>query len=1361
MSDEISPRKPKSVNSDGAEETNGNHAVSERKRSKKKDKAAKKIATQEDNVNEGEEELMVPEPTRIKRKKKKAVPVEESEPTVASEHVVSDSSDESKHSDNVSTSGDPDQKSVTGSEASTESKKKKGHLRAKLRNLWHHKPAEDTVTTRPSDLGNLTPRSMQEEEEALAELLKQTSSPSAARDTPSSETLNAAEYLASVVSPSPMAPMLGLANMGGTTASGINVAANRSPPQISISAVRSPSHEDDIPFSDSQAHRMDNGSTQMGASTSQLPDTHASTSRIPPFLNTKAGSIEDATLRAGATDRKPTLAGTSVPAAGVGHMDHNPSSDAPAPPLNLKSDQNHRTVSPMPPAADFKGSFLAAPAPQGSSSNAASANGSRSNLDDIQQRGVVANGAPGKMGASNNSNAAPPGSPDNNRATSGTSSPQNDPNTSPNNPSEAADSIASSPNAVRSSAPHIKSSGVHSSELGEYFFRRMQGGQVDKDKLAEEKKKELDKQQKKREKHLRKRGKPVPGHEFDHILGTTEEAAEAAIESKSPDKPADHSIVAALDQAIPDALNPHLFPTDENRAKVKEKMKFNREDGRFKYKGSAVRIPIEIDKKDDYEILKFSHNSWSGVRYYWAPDGYGRLSYITGEAQYIGHWKKGVRHGLGEGSAECKKMEGIYHGEWKNGKPGGQGKFLTKKFTYDGGWEGGLRHGFGDYHTEKLRYVGDWSEDKKHGYGIITYGDGTRYEGEWKGDERGGFGVCRYPDGSIYTGMWADNERHGKGTSIYANGNRYVGEWYKDMRQGNGALYGALHQKLYEGNWWRNKRHGQGTAWFVDTGDRYEGEWFLGKQHGEGDWTGADGSSYKGSYVDGFRHGTGLVIYASGDRYVGEWVRGTREGNLCAYVYKDYGKYVGPFVEDRACGNGEYHTFASRKIAGFFESRIIEDELGRYQGLTLNGKKYGRGIQVYENGDRYDGEWRDGMRYGYGIMQYEDGGRYVGFWLKDERSKLGTYSLPSGEKYVGRWLKDKRHGIGTMMFENNDRLVDAQWVNDAPVDGIGTFVYANKSVYRGTLKSGVPNGRGSLTMLISVLLAERAEYRKKIGLHYFLRGEKKSHKEDPEVKTEYEEPEPSNMEEDITAYVESAKQGKKKQVAVFQPNTITFWREFKQGKMIDGPGLSIWDGNAYEGDFIGYERSGIGKMARTTGETYYGQWKHDREWGLGEVKTRSLDTYIGHWYNGFRNGVGSQSYDEGGVFCGKWMNDRRHGIGIFVWPDKSMTTREYYKGELVSKRVADIDWAKKQLAAWGVEKLSSTLRSFPYAYAQWATGGLPDYYDEAMLATKPGDDSDSQLDALRFSRSDLPRAGQISSSSSSSPSPSLSRASKS
>lgn len=814
MSDLNSSEGPKKENGSSHNDPNQTKENGGPRRAKKKERRPKKTEPRPDSEDLDELDAAVPESPKMKRKKKAAqkpadeVPLKPQEDSEPNDDTLSSVSD---LGNTESLMSDPEAYTTDGSNSSAT---KKRHIRDKLhlRRHHHHKRNSlekefSTISTTPS-----TARSAhdKDEEEALAALLKQTSSPTTSRD-PSRDPppdINAADYLRSIVS-APLnaggaTPMLGAGVMGGSIVNTMGSPSSYTHPSVSISQLRNGQERDDEPFSDSQAHLVDsnNPSNQEGVrdatgDASTVPGANASPISpresapfSPPNLQRMGTVVSPAEFKRQATLISPTA--TDAPEHGF---------------------------APDPNRASF---------PAASSSPQTSENGDHSS----SQQGQMHVDAP------LNGGPVPPGSPSN--------------------------------------APPMKSGQAQSSELGQYFYSRMHANHVNKDKLAGDRQKEMDKQAKKKDKKLsklKKHHKAEPGHEFDHILGASEGETHQKIEQ------------SATAHAL-GVLNPHLIPESDDHLKTKQKMKFNREDGRFKYKGAVARLAIEDDKRDDFEITKFSHNSWSGVRYYWVPDGHGRLSYITGEAQYIGEWKKGVRQGIGEGSCECKGIEGIYQGEWKAGKTSGQGKFLTKKFTYDGGWKEGMRHGFGDYHTEKLRYVGDWAEDKKNGYGIITYADGTRYEGEWEKDQRQGFGVCRYPDGSIYTGDWTDNQRHGTGTSIYANGNRYVGEWYKDMKQGQGSLFGALHQKLYEGNWWRNKRHGQGTAWFVDSGDRYEGEWFLGKQHGEGDWYGADGSTYKGSYVDGFRQGTGLVVYASGDRYVGEWVRGSREGKLCAYVYK-------------------------------------------------------------------------------------------------------------------------------------------------------------------------------------------------------------------------------------------------------------------------------------------------------------------------------------------------------------------------------------------------------------------------------------------------------------------------------------------
>ena len=45
---------------------------------------------------------------------------------------------------------------------------------------------------------------------------------------------------------------------------------------------------------------------------------------------------------------------------------------------------------------------------------------------------------------------------------------------------------------------------------------------------------------------------------------------------------------------------------------------------------------------------------------------------------------------------------------------------------------------------------------------------------------------------------------------------------------------------------------------------------------------------------------------------------------------------------------------------------------------NANGKRHGRGVRVWANGNKYEGEWRDDLMYGTGVFTYSTGGRYVG-----------------------------------------------------------------------------------------------------------------------------------------------------------------------------------------------------------------------------------------------------------------------------------------------------------------------------------------------------------------------------------------------
>ena len=108
--------------------------------------------------------------------------------------------------------------------------------------------------------------------------------------------------------------------------------------------------------------------------------------------------------------------------------------------------------------------------------------------------------------------------------------------------------------------------------------------------------------------------------------------------------------------------------------------------------------------------------------------------------------------------------KGTYVGEFKNGKPNGQGTY-----TYAGERS---RFMIKDYFTgekkivpysELDKYVGGWKDGKSHGHGTTTFLDGRKHVGEYKNGQKSGQGTLTYPDGGKYVGEWKDGKKNGKG----------------------------------------------------------------------------------------------------------------------------------------------------------------------------------------------------------------------------------------------------------------------------------------------------------------------------------------------------------------------------------------------------------------------------------------------------------------------------------------------------------------------------------------------------------------------------------------------------------------------
>lgn len=189
------------------------------------------------------------------------------------------------------------------------------------------------------------------------------------------------------------------------------------------------------------------------------------------------------------------------------------------------------------------------------------------------------------------------------------------------------------------------------------------------------------------------------------------------------------------------------------------------------------------------------------------------ICYKNGDWYYgfTTNWK---RHGRG---CQIYKDKSRYFGNWVNGRPQGQGKFVSgnKKNQYSGGWHDGKYHGYGilSMQTPLLKYSGGWNMNKRSGQGQEICGKSAHgYTGNWENDKRNGQGFetdergfkytgtfkdddfiygtiefpnnptdpCPYP-GATYTGEAREYTMHGYGKMLYADGSSRQGFWHLGM----------------------------------------------------------------------------------------------------------------------------------------------------------------------------------------------------------------------------------------------------------------------------------------------------------------------------------------------------------------------------------------------------------------------------------------------------------------------------------------------------------------------------------------------------------------------------------------------------
>ena len=114
------------------------------------------------------------------------------------------------------------------------------------------------------------------------------------------------------------------------------------------------------------------------------------------------------------------------------------------------------------------------------------------------------------------------------------------------------------------------------------------------------------------------------------------------------------------------------------------------------------------------------------------------------------------------------------------------------------------------------------------------------------------------------------------------------------------------------------------------------------------------------------------------------------------------------------------------------QCRVLDTELqGRYAGACVNGLASG---QATASGDaRYEGEFKAGRKHGKGVKTWPNGDRYQGDFVEDRKEGFGTYTWGrgawAGERYEGDYVADRRHGFGTYRWPSGD-VYAGPWKDD-------------------------------------------------------------------------------------------------------------------------------------------------------------------------------------------------------------------------------------------------------------------------------------------------------------------------------------------
>ena len=343
---------------------------------------------------------------------------------------------------------------------------------------------------------------------------------------------------------------------------------------------------------------------------------------------------------------------------------------------------------------------------------------------------------------------------------------------------------------------------------------------------------------------------------------------------------------------------------------------------------------------------------------------------------------------------------------------------------------------------------------------------------------------------------------------------------------------------------------------------------------------------------------------------------------------------------------------------------LFDEEIQRkYYGEVYKDKydymKHGRGITIYDHGQKNIGYWKKDKKNGFGIVYHSSGGMGIGYYENDTKIGFGKYIYESGNIEFGYYKNGYLNGIGYLEFANGDKYIGN--FNNYNFSGFGIKYSLNGDIYTGYLKNDNKNGYGIFN----------CGFDRKILKGLFENDQMVFGSEIYFNKEKYEGEFKYNNRNGIG-------------ITYDEENNIDFEGGFKHG-LYEGFGIEYYENGVknYEGTYKNNREDGFGKCYLKNGKLYYiGYLKNRKRNGFGIYINEKNDRLIGLWKDDQRNGYGLRKNNDGDIYKGYLIDERFYGYNEFLYNNGEKYYGEINNDEYEGYGVLIYPNGKKEEGAW-------------------------------------------------------------------------------